>query len=103
MNNAFWGVTPHFLVEINQLFWHIYPLTQKTEATESSKQVEIFYQITWLDITNNSVFYGRHFLKKNTLINGSETFTHKIAELLLEKLQFSSQMRHDHNSVNFVK
>jgi len=49
------------------------------------------------------VFYGRHFLKKNTLINGSETFTHKIAELLLEKLQFSSQMRHDHNSVNFVK
>jgi hypothetical protein len=48
------------------------------------------------------LFMGAIFFQK-ALINGIETFTHKIVELLLEKLQFSSQMRHEYNSDNFVK
>ena len=65
--------------------------------------MENFYQTTLHDITNNSAFYGSPFLKEQAVINGIETFTHKIAELLLEKLQFSLQMRHEYNSDNFVK
>ena len=36
-------------------------------------------------------------------MNGIEKFTHKIAKLLLEKLHFSSQMRHQYNPDDFVK
>jgi hypothetical protein len=42
------------------------------------------------------------FKKKQALINGIEICTHKIAELLLEKLEFSSQKLHEYNSNNFV-
>jgi len=65
--------------------------------------VENFYQTTWHDITNKSSLYGRSCSKQQVLMNGIEKFTHKIAKLLLEKLHFSSQMRHQYNPDDFVK
>ena len=65
--------------------------------------MENFYQTSWHDITSNNAFYVRPFLKNQALINGIKIFTHKIAELLLEKPRFASQMRHEYNSDNFVK
>jgi hypothetical protein len=43
------------------------------------------------------------FSKQQILINDIENFTRKIAKLLLEKLQFSSQICRGHNSDNFLK
>jgi len=65
--------------------------------------VENFYQTTCHDITNRSALYVRPFFKQQALINDIEKFTQKIALLFVEKLQFSSQMRHEYNPDNFVK